>query len=269
MLANESAAFDAETLDQFEDPISGTVTWSVSGGGSLSPTTGSSTTFTSSGSEGTFTVTASSGSVQGSATVSVEPPPTITILQPVAGDVWYVGTTRNITWTATGVSNFMVLYRQDGGAYSPISEGTMEYSIDTWTVPNSPSTQTEILVRDYFGNLATTTVIIEIRSVTDSDGDGMDDIWELGCFGNLDQDGTADGDGDGRTDYEEFMGGTDPLIYDGDGDGDGGNGGGSGISCAPARTPGTAGLAAALALAALVVCAAGRAHRQTAIDGRI
>ena len=45
----------------------------------------------------------------------------------------------------------------------------------------------------------------------DSDGDGMDDDWEIAYFGDLSHDGTADTDGDGMTDLQEFLAGTNPT----------------------------------------------------------
>jgi len=45
----------------------------------------------------------------------------------------------------------------------------------------------------------------------DTDLDGMDDDWEIAYFGTLDRDGTADFDGDGQTDRQEFLAGTDPT----------------------------------------------------------
>jgi len=45
----------------------------------------------------------------------------------------------------------------------------------------------------------------------DSDGDGMDDDWEIAYFGNLSRDGSGDFDGDGQTDLQEFRAGTDPT----------------------------------------------------------
>jgi hypothetical protein len=44
----------------------------------------------------------------------------------------------------------------------------------------------------------------------DSDGDGMDDAWEMQFFGSLARDGIGDFDGDGATDLAEFIAGTDP-----------------------------------------------------------
>ncbi len=45
----------------------------------------------------------------------------------------------------------------------------------------------------------------------DSDHDGMDDDWEMAYFGTLARDGTGDFDGDGLTDLQEFLAGTDPT----------------------------------------------------------
>ncbi len=45
----------------------------------------------------------------------------------------------------------------------------------------------------------------------DSDGDGLDDDWELAFFNTLDRNGTGDFDGDGATDSAEFRAGTDPT----------------------------------------------------------
>ena len=52
---------------------------------------------------------------------------------------------------------------------------------------------------------------LTIRSLSDSDGDGMKDDWERQYFGNLDRDGKGDYDGDGLTDLEEFLQGKNPI----------------------------------------------------------
>ncbi len=56
---------------------------------------------------------------------------------------------------------------------------------------------------------------------TDSDGDGMPDLWEITY--NLDPlddtDDTTDSDNDGLTNAEEYDGGSNPLVVDTDGDG--------------------------------------------------
>jgi hypothetical protein len=53
-------------------------------------------------------------------------------------------------------------------------------------------------------------VFVATLSMPDSDGDGMDDDYEITYFGDLSHDGSADSDGDGQTDYEEFLAGTNP-----------------------------------------------------------
>jgi uncharacterized membrane protein len=47
--------------------------------------------------------------------------------------------------------------------------------------------------------------------IIDSDGDNLDDQWELDHFGDLDQDAPDDYDWDGYSDLEEFKGETDPT----------------------------------------------------------
>ncbi len=53
---------------------------------------------------------------------------------------------------------------------------------------------------------------LTIRSLSDSDGDGMKDDWERHYFGSLDRDGTGDYDGDGLSDLAEFLQGKDPSM---------------------------------------------------------
>ena len=54
----------------------------------------------------------------------------------------------------------------------------------------------------------------------DNDGDGLQDEWELSYFVSLSQeDGTGDPDGDGLSNLEEEVLGTDPTREDSDGDG--------------------------------------------------
>lgn len=46
---------------------------------------------------------------------------------------------------------------------------------------------------------------------TDHDDDGMDDLWELEFFGNLNRDGSGDFDDDGYSDLTEFQNGSSPV----------------------------------------------------------
>ncbi|MCB2156677.1 hypothetical protein KQI84_17510 [bacterium] len=55
----------------------------------------------------------------------------------------------------------------------------------------------------------------------DSDHDGLPDEWEYYYFGNLDQDGNDNPDGDNSDNAKEYADGTNPTVRDGDLDGDG------------------------------------------------
>jgi YD repeat-containing protein len=46
---------------------------------------------------------------------------------------------------------------------------------------------------------------------TDTDGDGMDDNWEIQYFGSLARNGLGDFDGDGVSDKSEYLAGTNPT----------------------------------------------------------
>jgi len=50
----------------------------------------------------------------------------------------------------------------------------------------------------------------DLTQTADSDGDGMDDSWEIDNFGNLGRDGLGDADNDGLTDLQEFILLSDP-----------------------------------------------------------
>ncbi len=65
--------------------------------------------------------------------------------------------------------------------------------------------------------LATRTATIKVNPAWDTDGDGLDDDWERQHFGSLDRDGTGDFDGDGISDLQEYLDGTDPTMGPGPG----------------------------------------------------
>ena len=115
-----------------------------------------------------------------------------------------------------------------------------------WTVPDAPATDCLMSISDYnmVAAAAQSAAAFEIRGMTDSDGDGMDDSWEILHFGDLSHDETTDTDGDGLTDYQEFVDGTDPNDPN-----DPGASSNLGIGCgASGGVAGLVFLAAALAL---------------------
>lgn len=71
---DESVDFAATPLDQSGNEFAADIAWTLNAGGSLSASSGATTTFTSDGTAGVFAVTASSGDVEQTATVTVKDP---------------------------------------------------------------------------------------------------------------------------------------------------------------------------------------------------
>lgn len=53
-----------------------------------------------------------------------------------------------------------------------------------------------------------------VYSVVDSDSDGMPDWWEVKYFDGISTSPTWDPDKDGYTNFEEYVHGTDPFVFD-------------------------------------------------------
>ena len=77
--------------------------------------------------------------------------PSVTVTSPNGGEVWPIGTTQSITWTATdntGVASVDLAYSTDGGATYPnaIATGIPNSGSFAWTVPNTPTTTARVRV---------------------------------------------------------------------------------------------------------------------------
>lgn len=74
----------------------------------------------------------------------------IVVNSPNGGEAWGVGTTQNITWSSSGVTNVKIEYSINGGStwnviVSSTSAGNGYYS---WPVPNTPSTNCYVKISD-------------------------------------------------------------------------------------------------------------------------
>jgi hypothetical protein len=90
-------------------------------------------------------------------TVTLTPasdPPTVTVTSPNGGETWDIGSSYDITWTASddvGVTSIDILLSSDGGATFPhtIATGETDDGIYSWLVDVAPTTQAGIKVIAY------------------------------------------------------------------------------------------------------------------------
>lgn len=81
----------------------------------------------------------------------VAPTPQITVTSPNTAVTWYVGFSNTIQWTSQYVTNPFVAidYSTDGGVtWTVITTSTNNSGSFNWTVPNTPSSQARVRVKD-------------------------------------------------------------------------------------------------------------------------
>jgi len=100
-------------------------------------------------------------------TISNEP--VLTLTSPNGSETWQVGSTQNITWTSTNVTNVKLEYTTNNGtdwatiiASTPASSGSY-----AWTVPNTPSTQCKVRATDL-----NNTALFDVSDTTFTISDG-------------------------------------------------------------------------------------------------
>jgi len=76
--------------------------------------------------------------------------PAISVTQPNGGETWAVGSSRNITWTSTGVSaNVKIEYSANSGSsYTLITASTANDGTHPWTIPGPVSANCLVKVSD-------------------------------------------------------------------------------------------------------------------------
>ncbi|WPB76836.1 lamin tail domain-containing protein [Archangium violaceum] len=96
----------------------------------------------------------------------------ITVGSPNGGESWTTGSSRSITWTATGVTNVKLEYTLNGSTWTSITSSTSASTGSyTWTVPSTTSTTAKVRVSDA-SNSATTDSSDANFSITTSGGGG-------------------------------------------------------------------------------------------------
>lgn len=89
------------------------------------------------------------------------------LLSPNGGDSWQVGTTPNITWTSSYITNVKIEYSTDNGtswstiiASTPASLGSYN-----WTIPNTPSVICKVRISDA-SNASINSVSVNIFAIS-------------------------------------------------------------------------------------------------------
>lgn len=73
----------------------------------------------------------------------------ITLNSPNGGETWQVGTSQNITWTSSNVTNVKIEYTTDNGtSWLLITNSTPSDGNHPWTIPDAPSDQCKVRISD-------------------------------------------------------------------------------------------------------------------------
>jgi len=93
---------------------------------------------------------------QSNSVFDITPVPEINLTSPGSGETWLTGTSQNITWRSAGTSgNVQILYSIDNGSnWSEIINSTPDDGLFIWSIPDSPSIQCLVLVKDIDGSPA-------------------------------------------------------------------------------------------------------------------
>jgi len=139
--------------------------------------------------------------------ITIDRTPPVLVVEPPAGTY---APPQLVTLRVTN-EQAAIYYTMDG------SEPTADASLYTEPIRVPDDVTIKCMAVDGAGNQSA--VIAAVYVITDSDEDGMPDEWEVQHFGSLERDGTTDWDGDGLSDANEYLSGTDPRYADTDEDG--------------------------------------------------
>jgi len=113
-----------------------------------------------------------------------------------------------ISSATAGATNY---YTTDGSTPTTNSASITNNGIITLSQPYANSVRSFAQAAGYQASTASTSAAFNVVAAEDSDEDGIVDTWEQLQFGNLDQGGTNDPDGDGVSNFDEFIADTQPT----------------------------------------------------------
>ena len=82
-------------------------------------------------------------------TISEQATSTITVTSPTGGENWQVGSSHDVSWTSTSVTNVKVEYSTNNGTnWTSIVSSTSSDGSYSWTIPNTPSSNCKVKISD-------------------------------------------------------------------------------------------------------------------------
>ncbi|MGB8317538.1 MAG: Ser-Thr-rich GPI-anchored membrane family protein, partial [Ignavibacteriaceae bacterium] len=80
---------------------------------------------------------------------TISSPPSITVTSPNGGENWQVGSSHDITWTSTSVTNVKIEYSTNSGTnWINVISSTSSDGSYSWTIPNNPSANCKLKISD-------------------------------------------------------------------------------------------------------------------------
>lgn len=167
--------------------------------------------------DGTFTATFTATDDDGAAASATRVvtvrnvAPTITSVNPTSATEG-TAVSYTLTFTDPGTADTHTC-----SAPTKASNATLTGCTLSWTPSGAQTTAPahfRLCVTDDDGSQACQDFDVAV-AVLDIDGDSLPDSWERSFFGNLSQGAAGDPDVDGLTNREEFLGSTNPVLFDG------------------------------------------------------
>ena len=141
------------------------------------------------------------------------PVPTLSITAPANNATLALGSSQTFTASAseTGGTIASVSYYVNATLIGTSTTGS-SYSL-TWTPSTWGNYTFTALATDTTGHTSSLSTPVTVQVPYDSDSNSLPDWWELEYLGSLGNSTTADPDGDGLTNLQEYQQGSDPTNY--------------------------------------------------------